>query len=46
MRRIPDAEIERLKRAVALADLCARYGIELKPRGRDLFGCCPFHEDR
>jgi len=46
MRRIPDEEIERLKRTVALADLCARYGIELKPKGRDLFGCCPFHEDR
>jgi DNA primase catalytic core len=46
MRRIPEEEIERLKRAVALADLCAKYGIELKPRGRDLFGSCPFHEDR
>src|SRR5271166_3670031 len=46
MRRIPEEDIERLKRAVPLERLCGKYNIELKPRGRDLFGCCPFHEDR
>jgi DNA primase catalytic core len=46
MRRIPEEDIERLKRAVPLERLCEKYNIELKPRGRDLFGCCPFHEDR
>lgn len=45
MRRIPTEEIDRLKAGVPLAGLCERYGIELKPRGRDLFGRCPFHED-
>jgi hypothetical protein len=43
--RIPQAEIERLKRDVALADVCARYGLELKPEGNDLIACCPFHEE-
>jgi DNA primase catalytic core len=47
MPRIPDAEIERLKRAVSLAELCRQRGIELKPHGsQDLIGCCPFHDDR
>jgi DNA primase len=45
MARIPDDELERIKRDVPLAELCARYGIELKPKGKDLVGCCPFHED-
>jgi DNA primase len=45
MARIPQAEIERLKRDVALADVCARYGLELKPEGNDLIACCPFHEE-
>ncbi len=43
LRRIPDAELARLKRDVALADLCRDYGIELKPHGADLVGLCPFH---
>jgi DNA primase len=46
MPRIPDTELERLKREVALADLCARQGIELKQHGKDLIGHCPFHDDR
>jgi len=45
MRRIPDDELARLKREVALADLCRDYGIELKPHGADLVGLCPFHDD-
>jgi DNA primase len=47
MSRIPDAELERLKQTVSLADLCRGRGIELKPHGsRDLIGKCPFHEDK
>lgn len=47
MPRIPDAELQRLKREVKLADLCRDYGIVLHPTGPDnLMGCCPFHDDR
>ena len=34
-----------LTRAYPLSDLAARYGVELRPRGRLLMGRCPFHED-
>lgn len=44
MPRIPDDELARLK-AIALSELCRDYGIELKPQGKDLVGCCPFHQD-
>lgn len=46
MARIPDEEIERLKEEVALERLVAAAGVELARRGKDLVGCCPFHEDR
>jgi len=47
MPRIPDAELQRLKREVKLADLCRDYGIEIKAIGPDnLMGKCPFHDDR
>ena len=45
MPRIPDDELERLKREVSLQRLCEKYGVELKPHGKDLIGLCPFHED-
>jgi DNA primase catalytic core len=45
MARIPDDELERLKREVSLQRLCEKYGIALKPHGKDLIGLCPFHED-
>lgn len=46
MARIPDTELQRLKREVSLAVLCRDYGIELKQMGPDnLMGRCPFHED-
>jgi DNA primase catalytic core len=44
MPRIPDDELARLK-AIPLSELCRDYGIELKPQGKDLAGCCPFHQD-
>jgi DNA primase catalytic core len=45
MARIPDELIERIKREVPVADLAREYGIELKPKGKDLFASCPWHED-
>ncbi len=45
MARIPEAEIERLKEAVPVARLVEASGIELKKGGKDMLGCCPFHED-
>jgi DNA primase len=43
--RIPGEQIERIKREVPVAELCREYGIELQPKGKDLFACCPWHED-
>jgi DNA primase len=46
MARIPEHEIERLKREVSLQRLVEAKGIELKRHGgADLVGRCPFHED-
>ena len=45
MARIPDSEIERLKNEVSVQRLVEASGIELKKTGKDLTGCCPFHED-
>ena len=45
MPRIPDTEIERLKAEVSVERLVEASGIELKRGGKDLLGCCPFHED-
>jgi len=45
MARIPEAEIERLKNEVSVERLVEASGIELKRAGKDLLGCCPFHED-
>jgi DNA primase catalytic core len=46
MARIPDDELDTLKREVSLADLCRRRGIEFKGQGENLAACCPFHDDR
>ena len=47
MPRIPEADIERLKRETDLAALARSRGIELKPHGtKDLAGKCPFHDDK
>ena len=46
MARIPDDEIDRLKRETDLAALVRSRGIELaKHGGKDLIGRCPFHAD-
>jgi DNA primase catalytic core len=46
MARIPDEEIERLKKEIAIERLVTGFGIELKRTGANLVGRCPFHEDR
>ena len=45
MSRIAPELLERVKREVAVAELCAEYGIELKARGKDVAACCPFHAE-
>jgi len=46
MARIPDEEIERLKKDIAIEGLVTAFGVELKRHGANLVGRCPFHEDR
>ena len=46
MPRIPQHELERLKRDVDLAELVRAHGVELKGTGDSLLGLCPFHDDR
>ncbi len=46
MARIPEAEVERLKREVSVERLATARGVELKRHGADLLGLCPFHDDR
>ncbi|MCP4897527.1 MAG: toprim domain-containing protein [bacterium] len=46
MARIPQAELERLKRDIDLAELVRGSGIELKRKGDSLLGLCPFHDDK
>lgn len=38
-------DTDALKRAHPIAEVVARYGIELRPSGRALVGRCPFHAD-
>ncbi len=45
MPRIPHEVIQRLKRQVSIVRLCERYGIELKPQGKNMMGFCPWHKD-
>jgi DNA primase catalytic core len=44
MARIPDGELERLKREVSLAWLIEGQGIALTSQGKDLACRCPWHE--
>jgi DNA primase catalytic core len=45
MARIPEAELERVKRETDLVALVHASGVELRRHGVDLVGRCPFHED-
>jgi DNA primase catalytic core len=46
MARIPEAEVERLKREISVQRLAEARGIRLVRHGADLIGKCPFHDDR
>lgn len=46
MARIPNDELDRLKREVSLVRLVESSGIELKKHGKDYLGLCPFHDDK
>jgi len=47
MARIPEGEIDRLKKSVDLVALIQSKGIQLKKHGsKDLIGLCPFHNDK
>ncbi len=46
MARIPDHEIERLKRRVSVERLIESAGVVLRPHGKDRVGRCPFHDDK
>jgi DNA primase catalytic core len=46
MARIPEDEVERLKREVSVQRLAEARGIKLTRHGADLVGKCPFHDDR
>jgi DNA primase len=46
MARIPDEEIERLKKEIPIERLVTGFGVELKRCGANLMGRCPFHDDR
>jgi DNA primase len=44
MARIAEAELERVKREMSLAEVVRAHGVELKRHGtNDLAGRCPFH---
>jgi DNA primase catalytic core len=40
-----DPEVDLVKQRVSLADVVREVVGELKPRGEDLWGCCPFHHE-
>jgi len=46
MARIPDEELERIKRNISLVDFVTASGVELKRKGKDYVGHCPYHNDR
>ena len=43
MARIPEDELERIKRENDLAAMVRASGVELRQQGKDLVGPCPFH---
>ena len=46
MARIPDEQIERLKKEISVERLVTSFGVELKRHGAELIGRCPFHNDK
>ena len=46
MARIPEHEVERLKKEISVQRLAEAQGVKLRRHGADLLGKCPFHNDR
>jgi DNA primase len=46
MARIPENEVERLKRDISVQRLAEARGIKLTRQGANLLGKCPFHAER
>jgi DNA primase len=44
--RVSRTGIDEIKRRNDLAEVVSEHGIELKRRGRTLFGICPFHQEK
>ncbi len=45
MARIPQEELERLKREISVQRLVEAKGVKLRRHGKDLIGLCPLHND-
>ena len=45
MARIPQEQLDALKREIDLVELVRARGVELAERGKDFLGLCPFHEE-
>ncbi|MHB2008012.1 MAG: toprim domain-containing protein [Acidobacteriaceae bacterium] len=46
MARIPEQEVERLKKEISVQRLAEAQGVKLTRHGADLVGLCLFHDDR
>ena len=46
MAKINEITEQKILGAAKVADVLRDHGVELTPRGRQLLGLCPFHEDR
>ncbi len=46
MARIPDSELERLKKEIPIERLVMGFGVELKRHGAELIGTYPFHDGK
>ena len=46
MARIPENEVERLKKEISVQRLAEARGIKLTRQGTNLLGKCPFHDDK
>ena len=44
-KKIPETLIEEIRSSVNIADVIGQY-VQLKKSGKNLFGLCPFHEER
>ena len=45
MARVPEETIERIRNTADIYDVVAQY-VDLKKRGRNFFGLCPFHSEK